>query len=86
MRRTAFTFDIYIYIYIRPIFTPLGTSILNGGINTFLGVMPLALSSSDIFYTIFICFVGMVVFGSLHGLIVLPVLLRLFGPNVVLEL
>jgi Niemann-Pick C1 protein len=55
-------------------------SILIGGTSTFLGVVPLAFSTSDIFFTIFIIFMGLVVLGVSHGLILLPVVLSLIGP------
>merc|ERR1712154_298062 len=64
----------------------MGTSILIGAISTFLGVIPLALSSSNIFSTIFITFMGLVLLGASHGLIFLPVVLSLLGPTVVLNL
>jgi len=59
----------------------MGSSILIGGVSTFLGTLPLAFSTSTIFYTIFIAFVGLVTLGIGHGLILLPVLLSLFGPE-----
>jgi len=59
----------------------MGSSILVGGISTFLGTVPLALASSRIFYTIFITFLGIVTIGMGHGLILLPVLLSIVGPE-----
>ena len=44
--------------------------------------MPLAISVSDIFSTIFITFIGLVTLGIGHGLILLPVVLSLVGPEV----
>lgn len=64
----------------------IGTSVLIGGISTLLGVLPLVFSTSDIFNTIFYCFLGLVILGIGHGLIFLPVVLSLLGPTVVLEL
>jgi Niemann-Pick C1 protein len=60
----------------------MGASILIGAVTTFLGTLPLAFSTSDIFYTIFIAFLGLVVLGSTHGLVLLPVLLSMIGPEV----
>ena len=59
----------------------MGSSVLAGGISTFLGIMPLALSTSSIFYTLFIAFLGLVVLGIAHGLILMPALLATVGPS-----
>ena len=60
----------------------IGSSILIGGISTFLGILPLAFSTSAIFTTIFVTFIGLVTLGTGHGLILLPVVLSMWGPNV----
>merc|ERR1712050_210743 len=52
-----------------------------GTISTFLGTLPLAFSSNVIFRTIFVAFLGLVLLGASHGLILLPVLLSIFGPE-----
>jgi predicted RND superfamily exporter protein len=57
----------------------MGSSVLMGGITTFLGTLPLAFSSSSTFTTVFIAFLALVILGITHGLILLPVLLCLFG-------
>jgi Niemann-Pick C1 protein len=59
-----------------------GSSVLLGAVTTFLGTIPLAFSTSDIFHTIFIAFLALVVLGSTHGLILLPVVLSMIGPEV----
>lgn len=59
----------------------MGVSILVGGLSTMLGVLPLALSTSNLMRTVFVGFFGMVALGLTHGLIVLPVLLSLVGPT-----
>merc|ERR1712039_312562 len=59
----------------------MGASILTGAVSTFLGTAALAFSSSKLFFTIFVAFVGMVLLGTAHGLILLPVLLSMFGPE-----
>lgn len=59
----------------------MGVSILIGGISTFLGTMLLVFSSTRIFYTIFVTFLGIVTIGLGHGLILVPVILSTFGPE-----
>ncbi|CAB9528936.1 Pick C1-like protein 1 [Seminavis robusta] len=58
----------------------MGSSILLGGLSTFLGVIPLAFSSSTILRTVFTSLVSMVVLGVAHGLVLLPVVLSVIGP------
>ena len=59
----------------------MGSSVMMGGITTFLGTVPLAFSASEIFTTVFIAFITLVVLGISHGLILLPVILSIFGPE-----
>eukprot|EP00934_Nitzschia_sp_Nitz4_P003895 Nitzschia sp. Nitz4//scaffold242_size29646//22986//25981//NITZ4_008053-RA/size29646-processed-gene-0.14-mRNA-1//1//CDS//3329543821//3885//frame0 len=59
----------------------MGSSVMLGGISTFLGVLPLAFSTSSAFFTIFVAFMALVSLGITHGLILLPVLLSMFGPE-----
>lgn len=58
----------------------MGSSILLGGISTFLGVLMLAFSTSTVFNTIFRAFAGIVILGIAYGLILLPVVLSMVGP------
>jgi predicted RND superfamily exporter protein len=66
---------------IKDVLQTIGTSVLIGGLSTLLGVIPLAFSTSEVFNTIFVTFVGLVTLGLGHGLILLPVLLSFFGPT-----
>ena len=58
----------------------IGPAVFNGGMTTFLALVLLGASTSHVFVTFFKVFVLTVVFGLLHGLVLLPVLLSLFGP------
>ena len=62
----------------------IGASVMVGGVSTLLGVLPLGFASSEIFFTVFIVFFGLVLLGLLHGLVLLPVLLSIGGPLVIL--
>merc|ERR1712048_1211058 len=59
----------------------MGSSIFVGGVSTFLGVVPVALSTSFVLRNIFACFFAMVVLGICHGLMFLPVVLSFVGPT-----
>ena len=58
----------------------MGSSVIVGGLSTFLGVVPLLFSTSQIMTSLFYGFWGMVVIGLSHGVILLPVLLSYIGP------
>jgi len=58
-----------------------GSAVLNGGISTFLAVMLLSASKSYVFRVLFQTFFLTVVLGLAHGMIVLPALLALVGPD-----
>ena len=58
-----------------------GSPVLIGALSTFLGVLPLAFSSSAVMRTVFISFFSMVTLGCGHGLIFLPVVLSSVGPE-----
>jgi len=59
----------------------MGSSVLIGAVTTLLGTVPLAFSTSSIFSTVFIAFLGLVLLGGAHGLILLPVILSMIGPE-----
>ncbi|XP_045601587.2 patched domain-containing protein 3 [Procambarus clarkii] len=59
----------------------LGVPIIQGGLSTILGVAALILAPSYIFITFFKTVFLVIVFGVLHGLFLLPVLLSLLGPG-----
>jgi Patched family len=54
--------------------------VLVGGLSTFLGVVPLIFSQSDLMKALFYGFWGMVLLGLSHGIILLPVILSCVGP------
>ncbi len=57
----------------------IGPPVFLGGLTTFLGIAPLAASNSNIFRTFFKMFLGIIVYGVGHGLVLMPVILSLFG-------
>ncbi|XP_027847428.2 patched domain-containing protein 3 [Aphis gossypii] len=59
----------------------LGLPIIQGAVSTVLGVSALILAGSYIFMVFFKMIFLVIVFGALHGMILLPVLLSLFGPG-----
>jgi hypothetical protein len=59
----------------------LGLPIIQGAISTVLGVSALILAGSYIFMVFFKMIFLVIVFGALHGMFLLPVLLSLFGPG-----
>ena len=61
--------------------TNIGPAVLNGGLSTFCAFVLLAFSKSQTFLVFFKVFSLVVVFGLFHGLIFLPVVLSLIGPE-----
>lgn len=59
----------------------LGLPIIQGAVSTVLGVSALILAGSYIFMVFFKMIFLVIVFGALHGMLLLPVLLSLFGPG-----
>lgn len=60
--------------------TTMGRPLLNGGISTILGVLALAGGSSFIFRSFFKILLLVLLFGLFHGMVIIPVCLRLIGP------
>lgn len=59
----------------------LGLPIFQGAASTILGVIALILAESYIFLVFFKMIFLVILFGALHGMFLLPVLLSLFGPG-----
>jgi predicted RND superfamily exporter protein len=66
---------------VKETLSSLGAAILSGGLSTLLAILPLAFSTSQIMRTVFIAFIGMITLGCSHGLILLPVVLSIVGPE-----
>jgi len=59
----------------------IGPAVFLGVSATFVAILPLALSSSQIFRVFFQMFFGIVIVGGSHGLVLMPVCLALCGPS-----
>ncbi|KAK2583937.1 hypothetical protein KPH14_001198 [Odynerus spinipes] len=59
----------------------IGPPVFNGGFSTFLAFVLLSSSKAYFFNTFFKLFTSVVVFGLFHGLLFLPIMLSLLGPN-----
>ena len=66
---------------VKKVLNTMGKSIMLGGFSTFLGVLPLSFSGSEICRTFFVTFLGIVFLGAGHGLILIPVVLSLIAPH-----
>lgn len=65
---------------VREALYSLGMPIFQGSVSTILGCIALLLAQSYIFLVFFKMIFLVIVFGALHGIFLLPVLLSLFGP------
>lgn len=61
--------------------TYMGRPLLNGGVSTILGISLLAAGSTFIFRAFFRVLFLVLVFGLMHGIILIPIALRLCGPK-----
>jgi hypothetical protein len=66
---------------VRECLYALGLPIVQGALSTILGVAVLYFAGSYIFLTFFKTAFLVIFFGAMHGLLLLPVLLSLFGPG-----
>lgn len=58
-----------------------GPAVLHGGFSTLLAFLMLSPSDSHLFISFFKIFIGVALFGLFHGLVLMPVLLALIGPE-----
>ena len=63
----------------------MGPAVLNGGVSTLIAFILLLTSDSYFFLTFFKIFFLTVLFGVWHGLVLLPVLLSMIGPEAYLS-
>ena len=61
--------------------TKIGPAVLNGGLSTLLAFILLSTSNTYVFLSFFKIFFLICVFGLFHGLVALPVLLAVIGPE-----
>lgn len=66
---------------VREALYSLGLPIFQGAMSTVLGVSALILADSYIFLVFFKMIFMVIIFGALHGMFLLPVLLSIFGPG-----
>lgn len=66
---------------VRKAYDKIGVSIFNGGMTTFVAILALAGARTYVFDSFFRCFVLIISFGLYFGLIVLPVMLSVIGPD-----
>ena len=64
---------------VRKALSSVGVSILHGAFSTFLAIVILAGSETFMFRVFFKSFFGIILFGSIHALILLPVILSWIG-------
>lgn len=65
----------------RVALSQMGSSVIHGGISTFLAIVVLGGAKSYIFVVFFRIWVGIIVFGMCNGFILLPIILSFIGPT-----
>lgn len=65
----------------RVALSQMGSSVVHGGLSTFLAIIVLGGARSYIFKVFFRMWFGIIVFGLGNGFILLPVILSLIGPT-----
>ena len=59
----------------------MGSSVIHGGLSTFLAIIVLSGARSYIFVVFFKLWFGIIVFGMANGFILLPIVLSFVGPT-----
>lgn len=65
---------------VRRTFTNIGNSVFHGAFSTFLAIVTISASSNYIFRAFFKQWFAIIIFGMLHGFVLLPVILSFIGP------
>ena len=65
---------------VRKSLSEMGAPVFNGACSTFLAVAFLSISQSYVFKAMFKQFFLTIIFGVIHGLVFLPIMLVYFGP------
>lgn len=64
----------------RSAFRKIGSSVFHGAFSTFLAIITISASASYIFRAFFKQWFAIILFGMLHGFVLLPSILSLIGP------
>jgi len=58
----------------------MGSSVIHGGVSTFIAIMVISGAKSYIFEVFFKMWFGIIIFGLANGFILLPIILSFVGP------